>query len=240
MALPIHLKKHRHQQPAHQGFLGRPTPQDKILHTSKRLGVNLEEQQGTTINVFDTVLCPVGTTDRQTLNFFQQTTNKSRNFSNMQQGFLNVGESIGIGWVSLSFGLLTASDLTSNATQYAAGQAGLGSWNHGFPGLSNALINLSLGNDTVLKDYMISETIPSLNPDMTGITFADSATVPSPTTMIPMGSSLIHLETIHTITPNLPFKFTVELPPLATAVGIFFMQAVLGRAGSIFSARGTM
>lgn len=221
-----------------------PSQSQKLLYIAGKLGLNLTGMQGSTVNIVDTVLVNTNATTRQTLSFFSQTQNKSRNFSNFQNGTLNAGEAMVI--ESLSFFLLTlsATNLTLDATtisslrpisQVDAAQISLKE------ALQLGLINITIANSKVVKDYMCFEQNPSFNPKTTGIALGEAlAGDTAPVAIFPeevVGQNTISLEAPPVLPPNQKLEISLELPPVGTVTGNLAIMCVAGRFGSIFSAK---
>lgn len=209
-----------------------PTNAQKLAYVSKKLGLDgIAKMQGAAFNLFDTVLVTDNLTNRQTLNFFTQTANKSRSFTNFQQGILNAGEAMLIEYVTFYHAVLTNTDLTSEANLYvqinplSALQFVSGAW--------QGLLNFNIANDTVIKDYLIYEVVPAFNPSNTGIAVAG---VGSPQ----VGSSQIQLPATPVIPPNQKIKMTLEIPAVSGFVANSAIICVIGRMGSIFSSKTTL
>lgn len=229
----------------------KPTQSQKLSYVADKLGLTgIKEMQGTTFNLFDTVLLNTNLTGRQLLSFFSDTGNKSRNFSNFQNGTLGAGEAMVIESVSFWLVSLSATNLSLPATTITgkwplsqtliAGGASVTLKD----ALMLGLLNLSIANVRVVKDLLTFEQDPNYNPKTTGIAVGEIVagdTVPVdlfPTQVV--GQNTIMLESPPVLPPNQAFELTVEYPPVGTVTGNLAIMCSVGRFGSIFSAKTTL
>jgi hypothetical protein len=213
-----------------------PTNSQKLQYIASKLGLSgIKDMQGSTLTIFDTVLLATGT-GRQTLNFFSQTSNKSRNFSNFQTGVLNAGEAMIVEEVSFIAVTLTNSDLTSDANAILDAVPIQAIPNTIVPNqaaLTTGMINITIANSKVQKDVSTFEIDPTFNPRTTGITVADTATA----TLVRLGESKVYLEAPPVLPPNQKIVLSYEFGPTGTVAANVAIMCVLGRFGSIFSAK---
>lgn len=211
-----------------------PTPAQKIAHVSNKLGIaGISQQQGSPMNIFDTVIINGAATDRQTVVFFKNASGKSRNFSNWQGLELKAGETLAVNTMSILLLQLSATALnldTTAITNYLPVGRNLASSQLAF-----SQAQFKIANSTVFKDFQLLNSLPFFNDKTTGIANADSAVA----TQGFMGRSLIQLPVSTVIPPNQPIEFTLEIPPITTGAGNFAVMLSLGDQGSIFSAKGT-
>lgn len=210
-----------------------PTQAQKLAHISKKLGLpGITKQQGAAFNLFDTVIITNQPTQRQTLTFFTQTQGKVRTFTNFQSGILNAGEALLVEYVQFFHVVLTSTNLTTEANliQQINPLSGLVALS---VGINMSMMNFNIANDTVVKDFLIHEGIPSFNPDNTGIAIAGLGSPEH-------GSSFIKLPATPVIPPNQKIKVTLEVPAIDALPVPSAIVCVLGRFGSIFSAKTTL
>jgi hypothetical protein len=213
-----------------------PTMQQKLIYIAKKLNLQgIEKMQGSTVTLVDTIQIQANPTARQTLSFFTQTQNKSRNFSNFQNGSLNSGETLIIEEISFILIQLNAANLTSDATQTlqfvpASSSVGNGLSN---PVLVQGLTSVTIANQKVVKDLSTFEQDPNYNPRTVGISEDVSVNQSK-------GQNKIFLESAPVLPPNQKFEITLELPPLAVVTDIRAIQCIVGRFGSIFASRTTL
>jgi hypothetical protein len=216
-----------------------PTASQKLIYVAKKLGLpGLAGQQGSTFNLFDTVLLTAGT-DRQTLNFFSNTSNKSRNFSNFQNGSLKAGEAMVIEEICFFIVNLTNTDLTSNANAITGINLLSGATAAMFANAEGAvlgMLNLSIANQKVVKDYMTFELHPFFNPQTTGVSTFDTATA----TNTLVGASRIKLESPPVLPPNQSLNIAWEIGVTGAVAASTAIMCVAGRFGSLFSAKTTL
>jgi hypothetical protein len=221
-----------------------PTQAQKLAYISKKLGLKgIEGMQGSTMNLTDTVILATGATTRQTLTFFAPN-GKSRNYSNFQQGKLGAGEAMVIERVSFFAMVLSATNLTLDATTATdiiplswlnVTQASLT-----LPaGLKTGLMNITIANQKVVKDFNIFEADPSYNPQSNGVGATSHATATA-STMVPMGYNGIVLESPPVLPPNQGMTITLEVGPVGTAAANLAIMCVVGRFGSIFASKTTL
>jgi hypothetical protein len=220
-----------------RGSLGvSPTKQQKLSYIASSLGLSgLTSMQGSTVNIFDTVVLNTNAT-RQTLTFFNGTQNKSRNFSNFQSGVLNAGEALIIEEVSIFAVNLTGSDLTQDSTAVISITPVAGDSNTGYPnkgGFVTGLMNLTIANSKVVKDLNTYEMDPAFNPRTTGIASFDTSIA----TNTRMGEAKLYMEAPPVLPPNQKLTLTLEFGPTGTIPANTGIMVVLGRFGCIFSAK---
>lgn len=235
----------RRQQPMRNSNLGiSPTQQQKLIYISQKLGIDLTKMQGSSVNLVDTVILSTAATTRQTLTFFSNANGKSRNFSNFQNGNLGAGEAMIIERVDFYACVLSATNLTLDATTITdiipLSRLSVAEGSLTLPGgLKNGLMNITIANSKVVKDYQIHETDPSYNPQTTGVGAATFTTATA-STVIEYGYNGIVLESPPVLPPNQKFQLTLEVAPVGTAVSNLAIMCVVGRFGSIFSAGTTL
>ncbi|MDW8347128.1 MAG: hypothetical protein RML94_09250 [Bacteroidia bacterium] len=233
----------RIQQPTMLGV--NPTPREKLLYISRQLGLDLSKMQGTSFNLFDTVLIQNSSSSRQKMSFFTNTTNKSRNFTNFQNGTLQAGEAMIIEEISFVVLQLSSSNLSSDATNVVR------VWNFstaqyaGFltngSALSASMMNLSIANSVVIKNYNIIETNPMYNNRTTGINSVgvyNGNGVSIGESVI--GNCVIKTESSPVLPMNQKLEVELEIPPVSVTSGNAAIMCVIGRFGCIFKARTTL
>lgn len=213
-----------------------PTPSQKLIYIANKLKLNgIADMQGTTFNIFDTV--PITTnTGRQTLNFFSNTSNKSRNFSNLQQGTLQAGEAMLAEEVSFIVLELSGTDLSSDATAITNAYPVQSAPNGIIPnqaGLVLGMFNLVVANSRVIKDANTFEMDPAYNPRTTGMAVYDTTTA----TNVRIGESKLYTESSPVIPPNQKITLSWEIGPTGTVAANTHIMCIVGRFGSIFSAK---
>jgi len=228
-----------------------PTNSQKLIYVAQKLKLDaLMEMQGTTFNLTDTTIF-TPSAQRQTLQFFVSTTNKSRTFSNFQTGTLAAGEALVAEYITFSLLVLTSADLNSNTNQILLDIPFSQIDKLSQPkALQNGLMTLEIANSTVIKDYSINETAPVNNPQATGLAVATLLfPVAAPTlgefdVQYPIiGPSRIPLEAPPVIPPNQRIKLTLDIPPCdASSYGgsALAIKVTIGRFGCIFSAGTTL
>lgn len=214
----------------------KPTKAQKLIYIANALGLpGIAEMQGSSFNVFDTVLVGTGAT-RQTLSFFNATSTKSRSFSNLQTGTLQAGEAMIAEEISFIALTLSGSDLTSDATAISNAvpiQTVSATGLPNKPAVTLGLLNFTIANSKVVKDYNTYEQDPAFNPRTTGITTYDTATA----TIVRLGESKIYLEAPPVIPPNQKINITLEIGATGTIPANTAIMCIVGRFGSIFSAK---
>lgn len=210
----------------------RPTTSQKIIQTTKKLGLGgIAQQQGAAVNIFDTVLITTNT-NRQTLTFFKNVSTKSRNFSNWQQGEFKAGETLAAEFLSIQLLTLTNTNLADDANAITAvTQVGQDLQSRI---VSLGMCQLKIANDTVFKDFQLSEAQPELNPSASGM----SGLVAGASLQV-VGRTIIKLPTMPVIPPNQGIELTIDLPPI-TITGTRAVMVTLGRQGSIFASKTTL
>ena len=216
-----------------------PTKAQKLKYIADQLGIGgLADMQGSSVNLYDTVALTTGT-GRQVLNFFANTSNKSRTFSNFQTGTLNAGEAMIA--EEFSFIALTASgpDLTSDSTAITVSgpvQAVSATGLPNKPAVTLGLLNFTIANRKVIKDFNTFEQDPAFNPRTTGVSTFDTATA----TVVRFGESKIYAEAPPVIPPNQKIQLTLEISATGTVPANSFIMCVIGRFGCIFSGKSNL
>lgn len=240
------MAKIRTRQKVNNSQLGRkPTNSQKLIYVSDALGIpGIASMQGTTFNLYDTVILPTSNV-RQTLNFFQTTSNKSKNFTNFQSGVLSAGEALVVEEVKFFLVNLTNTDLTSDANAFTSRftfssvTGAVGILTNPFA-LTFSNFSLSIANSQVIKEYQISETLPDMNPATSGVSNAE-ITAGAANTLAPEqaihGNNIIRTEAPPVIPPNQKIQLSLNIPPVGTVTGSVAIMCVIGKFGSIYSAK---
>ncbi len=234
------------KKPAQVGVT--PTNSQKLIYIASKLKLDgLASMQGSTLNIFDTQ--PIATnTGRQVLTFFENCGNRSRNFSNFQNGTLSAGEAMVMEEVKFFFVIASGSDLSQDTTAILkmmelSAVEGAATAMVNIEAMQAALLSVSIANSQVVKDYQINDINPSFNKRTSGISLAEIANtaalaiIPSRRTH---GPNTIDLEAPPVLPPNQKFKVTLEVPPTGTVVANAFIMCTVGRFGSIFAAKTTL
>jgi hypothetical protein len=208
---------------------GDPSSRQKLLHFAEEVGVSLQQMQGSAFNLFDTVTV-ADSANPQTLEFFRNTTNKQKQFSNFQKD-LKVGEGLVIEYVQLSLLTLTGSDLTAPTTRVTAVDP-VGQTPASVP-FVNAVFRLTSANGVRIKDYVLTELEPWNNPSNCGIALTNLA---DGQTLNRLGANFIFLPATPIVLPNNELHGTIEVGPLNGLPANSAVKLTLGRRGSIYSA----
>lgn len=221
-----------------------PTKSQKLIYIADKLGIPaLKQMQGSTFNIFDTVLLATNTA-YNTIEFFANTTQKPLQFTNMQAGTLSAGEALvmeDITFLLLQLSAATLADATSIVDIKAISEvAGTGIVSN--PGaLKFAQCEISIANQVVVRKFNIFETNPQFNPRTTGSESPILSTAGSPfTTFGTTGQNKIPLEANPVLPPNLRVSVKLSMAAIGTLTGNWAICCVLGRFGSIFSAKTNM
>jgi hypothetical protein len=220
-----------------------PTNSQKLLYITNKLGLTgIKDMQGASVNIYDTVRI-VTSTGRQSVKFFETTSNKSLNFTNFQNGSLNSGETLIMEKMKFLLLELSATDLNSDATYVTNMWTFAAVPDTGVVGNRSALklglININIANSTVTKTFLITETDPTLNRQTTGISPGNLAADAG--TLVPFdaiyGPSTLHMEAPPVLPPNQKVTVELQLPPVGTLTGNLAIMCIIGDFGSIFSAK---
>jgi hypothetical protein len=230
------------RQRSNQRSVGqKPTVQQKLIYIADQLGLTgIKDQQGSSVNLFDTQILNTST-GRQTLDFFNNTSNKSLNFSNFQTGVLKAGETLVIEEVAFLLLALSAADLTAPTTAvtaiYPLAMAAASTLVQR-PGVNLGMIDIDIANSTVVKDYLAYEQLPMFNPSVTGIS-PSTIDVAGVATVVDswIGPSRIKMEAPPVVPPNNGFTLSYSIPPVGTVTANTAIMCVVGRFGSIFSGK---
>lgn len=229
------------QTPSQLGI--KPTKQQKLQHITNKLGLpGISDMQGSSVNIVDTIVLAANTTGRTTLNFFQQTQNKSSNFSNFQAGILTGGESLICEQISFTLLKLSASDLTQDSTNiitmYPLSQDSGNIVN--FPAaLFSAQMSITIANSQVVKKYQIIESNPCYNPLTSGMTGGDilNGTPAVVDQRGIFGQCAVFMQAPPVLPPNQRIVLSLEIPPIGAITGTMALMCTVGKFGSIFSAK---
>ncbi len=225
-----------------------PTVQQKLAYIAGKLNLpGIEGMQGSTRIIFDTAILTTSAAARQTLNFFNASNGKSRNFSNFQNQKLSAGEAMVIDQIQFFLVSLSATNLAVDTTTIGD-LIPLSQVDAAIVSLEKALqmgiMNINIANSTVVKDAFINEANPSFNPKTTGIALGKALAGDTlPIAQFPsevIGQNTIYLESAPVLPPDQGFGVTLELPPVGTVTGSIGIVCVAGRFGSIFSAKTTL
>lgn len=223
-----------------------PTNSQKLIYIANKLGLGaLAQMQGTTMSLFDTQPL-VTNAGRQVLTFFDNTGNRSRNFSNFQNGSLQAGEAMVMEEVKFWLVVTSGTDLSQDTTSIVSMIEISAAPTTAYPNVESfqdGLLSLTIANSQVIKDYQLSDVNPSFNKRNTGISLAEIANTASLAIIASRrthGSSTVDLEAPPVLPPNQKFKFTVEIPPTGTVPANTFIMMSVGRFGSIFAAKTTL
>jgi hypothetical protein len=233
------------------GALGvTPTNSQKLIYVSDKLGLQgIKGMQGSTVNIFDTVLLATNT-GVTNVPFFSTTSNKSQNFTNFQNGTLPAGETLIIERVAYFLATLSGIDLTSDATQITdiTPLSEMTTTNGGFtiPGAFKMMqMAVVIANQTVVKSFLCHEVNPAFNPQTNGVSrqvyTISTAALPATTTDYGLsGQNSIIMEAPPVLPPNQKITIPVRIPPVGTMTGTKALICVAGRFGSIFASKTTL
>ena len=211
-----------------------PTAAQKIVNVANKMGIpGIANQQGSPLNIFDTVLINGAAADRQVLTFFKNASGKSRNFTNWQALEFKAGETLAVEKMSILLLQLSAASLTADTTTitnvFPIGR------NLASQTIAFGMAQFKIANTTVFKDLQLTSMLPQLNPNASGMATTDTATA----TQFVQGRSSMDLPVGSVIPPNQAIEYTLEIPPITTGAGNFAIMVILGDQGSIYSAKGT-
>jgi hypothetical protein len=226
------------QMMQNQNFGKEPTVAQKIINTSRKFGLNgIQNQQGSAVNIYDTINI-VTSANPQTLNFFRNTSPKSKTFSNWQTGQLQAGETLGVEYIYLSLLSLSNPDLGLNTAAILDSEM-IGEKAYSKT-IAYAQSELKIANVTTWKEYQLIEALPQFNPDTQGIAaYLGDPTVPGNVQTI-VGRSAVKAPTVPVIPPNQGIEFIITIPPITIPSGNWALMVTLGRQGSIYSAKNAL
>jgi hypothetical protein len=216
------------------------TNSQKLLYIASQLGIDLKGMQGSTMNIVDTVSLNYSA-NRQTLEFFTNTQSKTRTFSNFQSGNLNAGEAMVMEEVKFFILTLNQPSLTDPTTRildvntFTSMPFGLVADPKPF---MLGLMNITIANSQVVKDYQINDASAEYNRKTTGIALAEALNTPGVSRVALNqfhGQTTIELESPPVLPPNQKTKVTLEIPPITGGTPNLAIMCTVGRFGSIFS-----
>lgn len=189
------------------------TPQQKMVAINKKLGNDsIAQQQGTTRQIYDTLLIPAGA-NAKTLRFFEDSAARTFPFSNCGSD----GNKLGVGNTmvieSITFLVLRYDTVNLRFDTISAPTTILA--------LNNGLLNFELANNRVIKNFSLQELSgaydknPGVNIDST-----------------------IEFDTQIVITPLLNFVCQLQIPNFSPAANTY-IRCVINGAGGIIAPRTT-
>lgn len=221
-----------------------PSKSQKLVYVADKLKIpGLADMQGSTTNLYDTVLL-ASNTNPQVVDFFSNTANKSLNFTNFINGSLKAGEAIVLEEVAIFLVNLTASSLVD-----ATGILDIKPISEiaGTSIVSNAgslkvgSIQIDIANQTVVKQFNLFEMNPEFNPRTGGVSTPVQSTSLAPfTTFGTAGQNKVPLEAPPVLPPNQTLSVKWRIPPIGTLSGTWAAMCVVGRFGSIYASKTTL
>lgn len=134
------------------GAPGTATPQEKLFHTIRSLGINQSDvTQVTTRTIYDTLSLVNG---GNTFNFFQGVNNRAFPLTNLSQNRLEVGEAMIIQRISFSALLFDAGTGTYLMTGPLSNIAN---------SFMQSLLNIRVANSVILKDFHVAHMFDLFN-----------------------------------------------------------------------------
>lgn len=223
-----------------------PTNSQKLIYITQKLGLSgIAGMQGSTVNLFDTIVL-TASTQPQILEFFSNTAKKSLNFTNFQNGTLGAGETLTLERLNFFAVILDSTDLTSDANSIDE-VIPLSELNSALGGvvkpgsLTLSQCAISIANQTVVKSFNIFECIPAFNPATTGADRNLISTAALPVTELGMtGQNGIVLEAPPVLPPNQGLKIALRVLPTGNVAATLAIVCVVGRFGSIYASKATL
>ena len=207
----------------------KPTVVQKMDHVANKLGLpGIAEMQGSTANLFDTKVIE-DNANPQTIVFFDNDM-KAKQFSNFK-GELNAGEMNAMEYLTLYRLTLVSDDLTDKTNTIT----GIFPFvTIALPQFLHSIFELTIANDTVIKNFQLSETFAPFNPRQCGIAQQTLAANEI------WGPTIVPFEAIPMLPPNNGVQVSIFIPPVTGLPANSAIVCVLGRTGSLFSARTTL
>ncbi len=189
------------------------TPQQKMVAINKKLGNDsIAQQQGTTRQIYDTLLIPAGA-NAKTLRFFEDSASRTFPFSNCGSD----GNKLGVGNTmvieSITFYVLTYDTVNARFNNTAAPTS--------IVALNNGLLNFELANNRVIKNFSLQELSGAYDKNV-GVNI----------------DSTIEFDTQIVITPLLNFVCQLQIPTFTPAANTY-IRCVINGAGGIIAPRTT-
>jgi hypothetical protein len=179
---------------------------NKFLEATRRLGAQMDQDQGTTRVIYDTTGSSVGLT---TANFFDQVTSKTYPATNLDQNRFQPGE----GMVIKEIGFVDLLGILSFQTQDAF-----------------AILDFFVGNNRVIKDLPLTafSTLAALNP----LNKVPSTTLGN----TPIIGTFLRLRTNIVIPPQIQFKATLRfIAPTGTELNPVNIKMSIKGYGKLFN-----
>ncbi len=189
------------------------TPQQKMVAINKKLGNDsIAQQQGTTRQIYDTLLIPAGA-NAKTLRFFEDSASRTFPFSNCGSD----GNKLGVGNTmvieSITFYVLTYDTVNARFNNTASPIS--------IVALNNGLLNFELANNRVIKNFSLQELSGAYDKNV-GVNI----------------DSTIEFDTQIVITPLLNFVCQLQIPTFTPAANTY-IRCVINGAGGIIAPRTT-
>lgn len=222
-----------------------PTNSQKLIYISNKLKLTgIQDMQGSSFNIFDTIAMATNT-GANVLSFFSNSNSKSLNFTNLPTGKLQAGEAMIIERMTFFCVLLSSATLTVDSASITdvipISSLNVASGQFTQPGsIKTAQANISIANQTVSKTYNIFESVPEFNPQTCGTAVGVQVTATPSTVTGTAGYNGIAVEAPPVLPPNQAVTISLRMGPVGTMTGIIGMQCVLGRFGSIFASKTTL
>lgn len=213
----------------------RPTVVQKMAHVAAKEGLpGIAEMQGSTSNIFDTVLIADNAAP-QVVTLFNATRNKSENFTNITDS-LDAGEMNAMQFLTLYRVTLSAADLSDDATTIATISPFV---QLTFPQFLHTTMALQMANDVVVKEYQLHETFAPFNPAQCSITERQTQIGVDAVTSELWGATRVPFEAVPMLPPDQKLRLSLRIPPVSGLAANSAIVAVLGRTGSLYASRGT-
>lgn len=184
------------------------TPQQKMVAVNQKFGNSgIASQQGSTRQLYDTLLIPAGA-NAKTLRFFEDSASRVFPFSNCGSD----GNKLGVGNTmvieSISFYVLTWDPANLRFTAIAAPTT--------IVAVNNGLVNVELANNRVIKNFSLQELSGAYDKN-------PGATV----------DSTIEFDTQIVIPPLLNFVVQLQIPNFTPSANTYLRCVINGAAGII-------
>lgn len=189
------------------------TPQQKMVAINQKFGNSgIAAQQGTTRQIYDTLLIPAGA-NAKTLRFFEDSASRTFPFSNCGSD----GNKLGVGNTmvieSVTFYILTWDTVNLRFTSVASPTT--------IVAVNNGLLNFEIANNRVIKNFSLQELSGAYDKNP-GVTI----------------DSTIEFDTQIVIPPLLNFVCQLQIPNFTPAANTY-IRCVINGAGGIIAPRTT-
>lgn len=211
------------------GTIGvRPTPQNKIVETSRKFGYpGMKNQQGSTIIFYDS-LPLAGSTGTFIFEFFKNVRTRQFPFTNLTENKLQVAEAVVIQRMYLSVITVVSDQVTASMELMEAG----------LDGFYRSDLSFWIDNNQVLKPINVQSFQPQFNYASNWGAISSTITTEDVVATTQLGNAVWHNEALPVIPPLIQFQANLQVTEYVAVANAYLVLTVEG-AGGIMAPRNT-